>query len=214
MGSTYLEKAGAPSLANWLMHFSCIYKSLKKIYLVWPPQEDIYQYICYSGLQTGGRVTLCPVWGLWCCRNQKSSHYWKIITDSYKVFQKARKGGGEGRTALHVKPKIECMKLSCGDHRSSIEFLSRLEGSSWSWNLMTFQSRWWRRSSSDTEQLAEVLERSRAHCYTGQRDYLLMLMSQKFSMHYLPLSLLSHGKVAMTTGVDPLVLEKGLSSAS
>lgn len=35
------------------------------------------------------------------------------------------------------------MRLSYGDHRSSIAFLSRLQGSSRSWNLMAFQSGWW-----------------------------------------------------------------------
>lgn len=53
----------------------------------------------------------------------ENSHYWKTTTDGYKVFQKDRKGRGEGGIALYVKEKIECMRLSYGDHRSSIEFL-------------------------------------------------------------------------------------------
>lgn len=71
------------------------------------------------------------------------SHYWKIPTDGYKVFQKTRKGRGEDGIALSVKHKIEYRRLGCGGRRISIEFLLRLEGSSRKWNLVIFQSGWW-----------------------------------------------------------------------
>lgn len=48
-----------------------------------------------------------------------NSCYWKIIADGYTMFQKNRKGR-EGGILLHVKQKIECMRLSYGDYRSSI----------------------------------------------------------------------------------------------
>lgn len=53
----------------------------------------------------------------------ENSHDWETTTDSYKLFQKDRKGRRGGRVVLYVKEKFKCMEASYGDHRNSIECL-------------------------------------------------------------------------------------------